>query len=62
MEDSRFIPIKAGNGLDIHVVGLLIAPFKIYGHRVEDVHILVVKDPEDPFMKERKPKVPAVTW
>ena len=37
--------------------GLLIAPFEINRHRVEDVYILVFKDPEDPFMKGRKTKV-----
>ena len=49
----------AGDGLTIPVVGLLIAPLEIHGHRVEDAHMLVVKDLEDPFMKERK-KVPGV--
>ena len=34
LEDGRFTSIKAGNGLDIPVVGLLIAPFEIHGHRV----------------------------
>ena len=54
LEDGTFISFKAENGLDIPVIGILIAPFEIHGHIVEDAHSLVVKDPEDSFMKHRK--------
>ena len=39
---------------------LTLCSFEIYGHTLEGVHILVVKDPYYPFMKEKKERVPVV--
>ena len=61
VEDASWIGLKAGNGLDIPVIGLFIGKLEVNGTKVcEDAYILVVKDPIDFQTKQRKTNVPGV--
>ena len=56
LEHGRHISTTGGNGLDIPVDGLLVVCFEIDGDRVECVHILVVKEPEEKVLSWKKEK------
>jgi hypothetical protein len=61
LQDCRtYVRLKASNGLDIPVCGLMIVPVVFQDLVCDNVHILVVKDPANPEMKKRKYFVPGL--
>jgi transposase InsO family protein len=60
MDISSHIRLKASNGLDIPVCGLLIVSITFEEQVYDDVYILVVKDSVDPQMRTRKTDVPGI--
>jgi len=60
IEECRWINLSAANGLNIPIVGLMIAQINIGGKLISDAHILVVRDPDDPYMATKKQSTPGV--
>lgn len=60
LEDANWINLKASNGMNIPVIGLLIANLIVGGKTFPDAHILVVKDPIDSDFQAKKSKVPGI--
>jgi hypothetical protein len=54
------LTLRAANGLEIPYSGLLVARITIFGQQLEDVPVLVVKDPIDPVTLARNRQVPAL--
>lgn len=57
---GKVIRIMSGSGTDMPYVGCIFLSVSAYGVEIGDVAFLIVKDPLDPVMRERKLKVPGV--
>ena len=57
---SRYIKLTAANGLDNPIVGILVVTVSLNDLVYQDVPILVVKDPSNPQMMEKKKQVPGI--
>ena len=57
---SSFIKLNASNGLEIPLHGLLVSSVTLEKQVYADVHILVVKDSVNPYMRTKKADVPGV--
>jgi len=57
---SSHLRLRAANGAEIPYSGILVTDLEIFGQRRPNTPVLVVHDPVDPGMQERKRRVPAL--
>jgi transposase InsO family protein len=60
LDVSTFIKITAANGLQIPFIGYIERPVTVLGHTIPNVGFLVVRDPVDTPLEQRKIDVPGV--
>ena len=60
MFDSTWLRLAGSNGLPIPTVGIFKTTVTIQGNEFMDTYVIVVQDPSDPFVRQRKVDVPGV--
>ena len=55
---SSHITLRAVNGAEVPYSGILVVELKVFGNLLQDIPVLVVPEPNDPSMRERKKKLP----
>ena len=58
--DSSWIRLAGSNGLPINTIAMFRTCVKIQGNQINDVYVLVVSDPVDARVKQRKDLVPGI--
>ncbi len=60
IDNIKWLELSAGNGLEIPIVGVMTINITIKDTVFEDIHVLVVKDPQSSTVHARKLVTPAV--
>lgn len=58
MLKATHLKLRAVNGAEVPYSGILVVDMTVFGSRIAGVPVLVVPEPTDPAMRERKRKVP----
>ncbi|KAK7103788.1 hypothetical protein V1264_018620 [Littorina saxatilis] len=54
------VTLRAVNGAEVPYSGVIVVDISILGHLCNDVPVLVVKEPTEPFMQNRKKRLPVL--